>query len=248
MTLPLQRPLTLVKHYLRNRQSNKDTILAKALSKQILERLGELRTQYLGTEPAPNDQSTFLKYWAVEKFLIRDLERVRRLKLHQSQPKRILDLGSGMGYFLYLCRHFGHEVYGLDRHDPEDSFSVMFKQIMAALEIERTDWTIQPFQPLALPDAWPKMDVITAHQIQFNRQGRGDSASVVREDERWTIPEWDAFLKDLQENITSGSATVELRFNQPQSWDHPYSSSLEGYFQSKGADCQGRLVRFEQLD
>ena len=36
------------------------------------------------------------------------------LWLDRTPPLRILDLGCGAGYFLYVCRFFGHEGIGVD--------------------------------------------------------------------------------------------------------------------------------------
>ena len=46
-----------------------------------------------------------------------NVKRVQDLWLDRSAPLDILDLGCGPGYFLYLCRLFGHEGLGLDPDD-----------------------------------------------------------------------------------------------------------------------------------
>ena len=46
-----------------------------------------------------------------------NVKRVQDLWLDRSLPLDILDLGCGPGYFLYLCRLFGHEGLGLDPDD-----------------------------------------------------------------------------------------------------------------------------------
>ena len=46
-----------------------------------------------------------------------NVKRVQDLWLDRSPPLQILDLGCGPGYFLYLCRLFGHEGLGLDPDD-----------------------------------------------------------------------------------------------------------------------------------
>ncbi|MBX6326345.1 MAG: hypothetical protein IRY93_09955, partial [Chthoniobacterales bacterium] len=50
-----------------------------------------------------------------------NVKRLQDLWLDRSPPLQILDLGCGAGYFLYLCRLFGHEVLGLDQ-DKEPFF------------------------------------------------------------------------------------------------------------------------------
>src|SRR5258708_7183626 len=43
-----------------------------------------------------------------------NVERAQDLWLDRAPPLRILDLGSGAGYFLYVCKSFGHHVLGFD--------------------------------------------------------------------------------------------------------------------------------------
>ena len=49
------------------------------------------------------------KYWIGV-----NVRRAQDLWLDRSPPLQILDLGCGAGYFLYLCRLFGHEGLGFD--------------------------------------------------------------------------------------------------------------------------------------
>jgi ribosomal protein L11 methylase PrmA len=43
-----------------------------------------------------------------------NVKRAQDLWLDRSRPLDILDLGCGAGYFLYLCRLFGHNGLGFD--------------------------------------------------------------------------------------------------------------------------------------
>jgi len=51
-----------------------------------------------------------------------NVKRAQDLWLDRSRSLQILDLGCGAGYFLYLCRLFGHDGLGLDT-DEEPFFS-----------------------------------------------------------------------------------------------------------------------------
>ena len=53
-----------------------------------------------------------------------NVKRVQDLWLDRSPPLRILDLGCGPGYFLYVSRMFGHSGIGLDQ-DREPLFRAM---------------------------------------------------------------------------------------------------------------------------
>src|SRR5947209_3588443 len=46
-----------------------------------------------------------------------NIERAQDLWLDRSPPLRVLDLGCGAGYFLYVSKYFGHQVLGLDLDD-----------------------------------------------------------------------------------------------------------------------------------
>ena len=43
-----------------------------------------------------------------------NVERAQDLWLDRTRSLRILDLGCGAGFFLYVCRIFGHDALGLD--------------------------------------------------------------------------------------------------------------------------------------
>src|SRR5256714_15133131 len=53
-----------------------------------------------------------------------NLKRVRDLELDLGGRKRVLDIGCGTGYFLYICQYLGHEVLGMDL-DEERGFAEM---------------------------------------------------------------------------------------------------------------------------
>src|SRR5881227_3565063 len=54
------------------------------------------------------------QYTNVDPWLRLNRERVQDLKLHRSAPKRVLDLGCGGGFFLFILKGLGHSVLGLD--------------------------------------------------------------------------------------------------------------------------------------
>ncbi len=63
------------------------------------------------------------KYWIGV-----NVRRAQDLWLDRSPPLQILDLGCGAGYFLYLCRLFGHEGLGFDT-DEEPAAARSWKKI-----------------------------------------------------------------------------------------------------------------------
>src|SRR5438477_199018 len=94
-----------------------------------------------------------------------NVERAQDLWLDRAPPLRILDLGCGAGYFLYVCKFFGHEVVGVDTDDEP-----LFRATIALLNVPRVIARIEPQTPL--PDLDQKFDFVTAHRIWFHRIGR----------------------------------------------------------------------------
>ena len=101
------------------------------------------------------------KYFDLSRWMKINLRRMHDLGLDFGSCKRILDLGCGAGYFLYIASALGHEVLGLDIDE-----NPMFGEMVALLGLARIVWRIQPFQPL--PALGKKFDLITAFMICFN--------------------------------------------------------------------------------
>lgn len=67
----------------------------------------------------PDGNKTWLKFCDWKFYAAKAAEWVERFRLYRRSPKqRILDVGCGFGYFLRGCRHFGHDVMGVDIEDP----------------------------------------------------------------------------------------------------------------------------------
>ena len=80
------------------------------------ERLREIQQRYAGST------AKYAKYANVDPWLRLNRERVQDLKLHRSAPKRVLDLGCGGGFFLFILKKLGHSVLGLDIDQPVIAF------------------------------------------------------------------------------------------------------------------------------
>jgi SAM-dependent methyltransferase len=101
-----------------------------------------------------NPGSAWPKYLDLKKWMHTNLRRVRELELDFGRRRDILDIGSGAGYFLYICKWLGHRPLGLDVDDIP-----MYPEMTRMLGLERVVWRIEPFVPL--PDLGRKFDVIT---------------------------------------------------------------------------------------
>ncbi len=86
-----------------------------------------------------------VKYLEMEKWLATNIRRILNLGLDFKGRKRVLDLGSGAGYFLYICKRLGHDVLGLDLHDPTAGW---YTKIFELFGVPRVIWRIHPFVPL----------------------------------------------------------------------------------------------------
>ena len=165
------------------------------------------------------------KYLELPRWIDANLRRVRDLELDLGARKRVLDIGSGSGYFLYICSLLGHDAVGIDL----DNYP-MFTETTQLLGVQRSIWRVQEFVPL--PDLGPKFDVITAHMMCFN----GHKSEAL-----WGPREWGFFLDDLSCHLTRrGRIWLELN----REFDGTcYTAQLKEYFEKRGAEVkEGRVV------
>lgn len=136
---------------------------------------------------------------------------------------RVLDLGAGTGYFLLVCRHFGHDVLGLDL-DEEPLYTECFDFFGLPRIVHR----IEPRTPLP-PSS--RFDLISAFMVCFH----------LREDGAWSGAEWSSFLGHLRERLTPGGRAI-LRFNVDKRTGELYSEATERALRSAHG-FRARLVR-----
>ncbi|MDQ6656448.1 MAG: class I SAM-dependent methyltransferase [Verrucomicrobiota bacterium] len=165
--------------------------------------------------PEPGDAPE--KYLELRRWVEANIRRVRALELDFGLRRRVLDIGCGAGYFLYICKWLGHDVLGLDLDE-----SPMFADLTKLLGVRRVIWRIERYVPL--PDLGAAFDVVTAHMICFNDH---------KTDHVWGPAEWEFFLDDLRQHVRSGGR-IHLEFNREfdGTW---YTAELRDYFASRGA-------------
>src|SRR5438270_1950837 len=159
-----------------------------------------------------------------------NIERAQDLWLDRSPPLRILDLGCGAGYFLYVCKSFGHHVLGFDT-DSEP----LFRATTELLDVQRVIGRIERQTPL--PDLHQTFDLVTAHRICFHRIGR------VRDGLEWSPPDWDFFVNDIRTRFLEPNGRLLLDFNPRPDGSSFFSRELRTFFCSQGA----RIVRSKAL-
>ncbi|MBA3543234.1 MAG: class I SAM-dependent methyltransferase [Chthoniobacterales bacterium] len=165
------------------------------------------------------------KYFDLPRWMKTNLQRVRALGLDWGLRKRILDLGCGAGYFLFIAQCLGHEVLGLDIDEVP-----MFGEMTLMLGIGRVVWQIKPFE--RLPKLGRKFDLITAFMICFN----GHKSPTL-----WGRAEGEFFLDDLETHLAPHGG-ICLGFNREDDGSF-YSEELREYF----ADREARLEKNRAL-
>jgi len=164
-----------------------------------LERINNLRNRMRlihEADPAAPVKFLDLNYW-----LRLNICRAVKLKLHLQTGLRILDLGSGAGYFVAVCRHFGHAPLGIDM--PRDlwrpSERAIYEELLAALSCETTELLIQSFEPLRIDG---RFDLITGYLVCFNNHKLPDE---------WSRPQWEFFVGDALTHLNRcGALILEL--------------------------------------
>ncbi|HEY4283529.1 MAG TPA: hypothetical protein VGM62_10740 [Chthoniobacterales bacterium] len=160
--------------------------------------LDDLRKKYPRRAESPKiNRFEDARYW-----IRPNLKRVQDLWLDRSPPLRILDLGCGSGFFLYICKQFHHDVVGLDRDT-----NPMFREITKLLGVPRIASDINPFVPL--PELGEKFDLVTAYRICFQRVGQYQNDHW----DEWGLREWEFFLNDIRTRFLRVGGRLLLDFN-----------------------------------
>ncbi|MHB8564861.1 MAG: class I SAM-dependent methyltransferase [Acidiferrobacteraceae bacterium] len=117
-----------------------------------------------------------------------------RVDLHRNRGLRVLDLGCGPGYFLAVCRHFGHEALGIDI--PDELFSDVerrvYREMFLAHHCRKLPLLIRPYVPLEVDGTF---DLISAFLVCFNNHKRANE---------WSRAEWEFFLGDALSHLRPG--------------------------------------------
>jgi len=197
------------KHTLRLLRTNRFSLDTKRVIETIDPAGFEpIRQRYAVANPGAD----WPKYLDLDRWIEINIRRIRELELDFSRPKRILDLGCGAGYFLYIAQLLGHSGLGLDMDRV-----AMFRDITRLLGVRRVVQRIEGFRPL--PDVGQKFDLITAFMICFNDHKMPGL---------WKVPEWDFFLDDLAKHLKP-RGRVWLELNQEYDGTF-YTPELKEFF------------------
>ena len=159
---------------------------------------------FLGLRKTARDRTQTLnniKYFNLDGYIGEHVKRAMRLNLHINVGRQVLDIGTGFGYFPYVCEFFGNGAQAIDvsGHD-------LFDDVTNFLRVKKTHHFINAFEPLPTFDR--KFDVINATQIAFvHIRGSGGK--------RWGDEEWGFFLDHLINDHLTEKGIISLEFN----WD-----------------------------
>ncbi len=186
--------------------------------------LGELhRIRQTYGVPGSRD---FPKYVEAERFLKLNIRRAQDLELDRMPAQRILDLGSGAGYFLFVTQVLGHSGLGIDL----DNYP-LFREMFELFGLRRIIHRIEKFRPL--PETGGRYNWITAFSIGFS----GPLQPIP-----WGIAEWDYFLQDAKQHLAPGGR-IYLDLNPTRDGSF-YTDELRQFFLDQGAviDRRSKLL------
>ena len=191
------------------------------------DRLNEIRERH----GVPGDKTNYPKYLDLDRFLRMNIRRAQDLQLTGSRPRRILDLGSGAGWFLFVARYLGHSGIGVDLENP-----AMFGEMFELFGLKRVVSRIEAFTPL--PKLDQRFDLITAFSVCFN----GHKSA-----ELWDVPQWEFFLNDIQTNLLADGGSIYLDLN-PEADGSFVTPSLREFFLRRGAKIEHSKVWWERVE
>jgi SAM-dependent methyltransferase len=190
------------------------------LAKIDKERLRDIQTRYASST------SHYAKYADAGRWLKRNIPRIRQLGLDRSDPKEILDLGCGGGFFLFIAKQLGHSGLGLDVGNHP-----VCNELVDLFGVERKVSAIQAFEPL--PDFGRKFDLITAFSTAFHRSAPKGAA--------WGTDEWNFFLDDLFERQLKPGGEIFFDINSGKDKRY-FSETVRQLFAHRGAEIDGEFV------
>ena len=183
-----------------------------------------------GTTEQVDDNRKYISFPLV--WLGKNINRIKAVNLQWGIQKNVLDIGCGVGYFLYTAQQLGHRAIGLDLDD-----DALFGEMIQMLGVDRRACRIEAFVPL--PNFGVQFDLVTAHLICFN--GPKNYACPL-----WTVKEWRFFLNDLSKQL---SPKAEVYFEMNCEFDGTFlSPELRAWFENElhaAVSSSGRSVHLK---
>lgn len=166
------------------------------------------------------------KYFAIDRYRVRNVTRLVELGLAEAAPQRVLDLGCGTGLFLAGCKSLGHTAVGVNLADP------LFDRTVALFGVDRVVHRITPDAPLPdLPGS--PFDLVTAFETQFD----------IVDGVIWGVDDWKGLFTRLRPHLHANTR-VFIKLNQHAGLppDQIAPPDVRAYFESLGARIVKRSV------
>jgi len=162
------------------------------------------------------------KYFDLASHFARAISEADHLGVITSKPGlRVMDLGTGCGYFPYVCRYLGHEITTIDKQEGKYGYAREQLGVPAHL------WEMTPEKPL--PDLGQQFDLITAFQPVFflyRPEGFGTP---------WNEDMWEKFFQRLKPALADGGRFY-LGANDMSRVDKSAYQEMLEYFERKKSD------------
>lgn len=138
----------------------------------------------------------------IHKPIIQKLWAAHYLDLHKTKGKKIFDIGTGAGWWPFICRHYGHDCTGADfsgRPEYDAGYEL--------LNIKVPEIMVYPYKKTPLPETY---DYITAFRAFFSQRPKA-----------WDKDEWKFFLEDMYQYLnddgllflgTNSGSKTDVRF------------------------------------
>ena len=140
------------------------------------------------------------------------------LYLEFLQPKDILDIGTGPGWFPMIAKHFNHKITCCDVSSVCDDLK-MFEDVLHIFGLKK-DFTFSVEPQKKIPSEIGKYDIITALGMALHHG--------------WKLKDWYFFLDDLIDNHckSNTNCTIYFQVNRNQAWeileaDRSYQTRIE---------------------
>jgi hypothetical protein len=131
---------------------------------------------------------------------------LKYLNLHMIEPKTILDIATGPGWFPLIATHFNHNVQCSDMPSPLSEAVQMFEEILHCLKLKKDfSFYINPSQKI--PEEVGRYDIITALGMAFHHG--------------WNLKNWFFFLDDIIHNHLKKGVitTIFFQANRNTAWE-----------------------------
>lgn len=155
-----------------------DALRAHRVQSAIEDELGREELRSIRAKWEPKLPPVQRGKWMTGRDMRRGVKLAFLLGLDRMPRQGVLDVGCGTGFFLHVCRQFGHSILGFDL--PHKS---MFREWTEFLRIPRVGERIEAFKPLPLMGQ--KFDLITMDSVTFDRD--------------WTGKEWFFLLNSMRD-------------------------------------------------